>query len=64
MSALFTFSEILRGYLGDKEAPEWLRENDIVTVPAMTPEKDKEPNIEIKGITDVKLGPIEYHSLW
>ncbi len=59
-----TLPEILRGYFGDKEAPERLRENDIVNVPALNGESDQEPFIKIKGVTDVKLGPIEYQSIW
>lgn len=64
ISAPDTLPEILRGYLGDKEAPERLGANDIVTVPASSEVNDDEPFIRIKGITDVKLGPIEYQSLW
>jgi hypothetical protein len=67
ISAPDTLPEILRGYFGDKSAPERLRSDDIVTVPATIQGKDEngnEPFIKIKGITDVKLGPIEYQSLW
>jgi hypothetical protein len=49
-----TIGEILRGYLGDKSAPEMLTSNDIVRVGPLT----------IKGTTDVKIGPIEYQNLW
>ena len=63
-----TLPEILRGYFGDKDAPERLRADDIVTVPGISKgnkeEDDNEPFIKIKGITDVKLGPLEYQSLW
>jgi hypothetical protein len=49
-----TINEILRGYVGDKSAPERLTPSDkIVAGP-----------IAIKGVTDVKLGPIKYKSLW
>ena len=49
-----TLKEILRGYIGDKNAPERLRPNEKVTAGP----------IAIKGVTDVKLGPIQYQSLW
>ncbi|KAG7346688.1 AhpC/TSA antioxidant enzyme [Nitzschia inconspicua] len=49
-----TLAEILRGYLGDKSAPERLRYG----------EKVEAGPIVITGVTDVKLGPIEYQSLW
>lgn len=68
ISAPDTLPEILRGYFGDKDAPERLRADDIVTVPATSEngldENGNDPFIKIKGITDVKLGPIEYQSLW
>lgn len=64
ISAPDTLPEIIRGYIGDKEAPERLRADDVVTVPASNNENSNEPFIKIKGITDVKLGPIEYQSLW
>ena len=51
-----TLPEIIRGYLGDKSAPERLGADDVVTVGYNA--------IVIKGTTDVKLGPIEYQSLW
>ena len=51
-----TLPEIIRGYLGDRNSPERLRPNDVVRV--------GEDAIVIRGTTDVKLGPIEYQSLW
>ena len=48
--------QIIRGYLGDKSSPERLRPNDVVRVGGDA--------IVIRGTTDVKLGPIEYQSLW
>jgi hypothetical protein len=54
ISAPGTLQEILRGYIGDKSAPERLRpEEKVVAGP-----------IAIKGVSDVKLGPIKYKSLW
>jgi AhpC/TSA antioxidant enzyme len=49
-----TLAEIFRGYVGDKTAPERLRPE----------EKVEAGPIAITGVTDVKLGPIEYQSLW
>jgi hypothetical protein len=49
-----TLPEILRGYLGDKSAPERLRDDEVVTAGP----------ISVKGVKDVKIGPIEYQSLW
>ena len=49
-----TLPEILRGYLGDKTAPELLKKDDTVYAGPIT----------IKGTSDVKIGPIEYQSLW
>lgn len=49
-----TLREILRGYLGDKSAPERLRDDDLVTAGP----------ISIQGVKDVKIGWIEYQSLW
>ena len=51
-----TLPEIIRGYLGDQSSPERLRSDDIVRV--------GDDFIVIRGTTDVKLGPIEYQSLW
>ena len=51
-----TLPEILRGYIGDKSAPERIRPDDVVTV--------GDNLIVVKGVSDVKLGPIEYQSLW
>mmetsp|Transcript_17078 Transcript_17078/g.19753 ORF Transcript_17078/g.19753 Transcript_17078/m.19753 type:complete len:434 (-) Transcript_17078:102-1403(-) len=65
ISAPDTLPEIIRGYLGDKSAPERLGKDDIVTVPVSADGDDEnEPFIVIKGITDVKLGSIQYQSLW
>lgn len=52
-----TLPEIMRGYLGDKSAPERLRANETVRV-------GDDDFIVITGVTDVKLGPISYQSLW
>jgi hypothetical protein len=49
-----TIREILRGYLGDKSAPERLAPNSIVKVGP----------IEITSTRRVKLGPIEYDQMW
>ena len=49
-----TLQEILRGYLGDKTAPERLRDDELVTAGP----------ISIQGVKDVKIGLIEYQSLW
>ena len=51
-----TLPEIIRGYLGDKTAPERLRPDETVRV--------GEDFIAVTGVTDVKLGPISYQSLW
>ena len=56
VSAPDTLPEILRGYFGDRTAPERLGNDDVVTV--------GDNDIVIRGTTDVKLGPIEYQSLW
>jgi len=55
-----TLPEIFRGYFGDKNAPERIRSDEVVTVGG-TPD---EPLISIKGTTDVKLGPFKYQQLW
>lgn len=49
-----TLAEILRGYLGDKAAPEMLTPDDTLRVGPLT----------IKGTTDVKIGPIAYQNMW
>jgi hypothetical protein len=49
-----TLQEIARGYLGDKSAPERLWPGEKVRAGPIT----------IKGVTDVKIGPIQYQSLW
>jgi len=62
-----TLPEILRGYIGDKTAPERLNPNDIVTVPSMNGNEENaiiEPFIQITGTTDVKLGPFQYQNSW
>lgn len=54
-----TLKEIFRGYFGDKNAPERIKPDEIVTV------GDKnDPFITIKGISDVKVGPFQYEQLW
>lgn len=68
IAAPHTLPEIIRGYLGDKSSPERLRPNDVVRVcdgqQDGDDEKDDDAMIVIRGTTDVKLGPIEYQSLW
>jgi hypothetical protein len=54
ISADGTLKEILRGYLGDKSAPEMLTSDDTVHAGP----------ISIKGTTDVKIGPISYQNSW
>ena len=54
ISAPGTLSEIARGYLGDKSAPEMLSPEDTVRVGP----------ISIKGTTDVKIGPLRYKNSW
>ena len=54
ISSKGTLQEILRGYLGDKSAPEMLYDDETVRVGA----------ISIKGTTDVKIGPIQYQNFW
>ena len=49
-----TLQEIFRGYVGDKTAPERLLPQEVV----------RAGPIVIKGVVDVKIGPIEYQSLW
>jgi hypothetical protein len=49
-----TLSEIMRGYLGDKSAPERLWPGEKVRAGPIT----------IKGTSDVTVGPIHYQSLW
>jgi hypothetical protein len=51
-----TLPEILRGYIGDRSAPERLAEDEVVKV--------GDDLIVIRGTTHVKLGPIQYQSLW
>ena len=54
-----TLPEIFRGYVGDKNAPERIRSDEVVTI------GDKEdPIVVIKGVSDVKLGPFEYQQMW
>ena len=52
-----TLPEIFRGYVGDRTSPERLKETDVVRV-------GDNDEIVIRGTTDVKIGPIEYQSLW
>ncbi|CAB9529874.1 expressed unknown protein [Seminavis robusta] len=51
-----TLGEIVRGYIGDRSAPERIRPDETVRV--------GDDLIAVTGVTDVKLGPIEYQSLW
>ena len=54
-----TLPEIFRGYVGDKNAPERITSDEVVTIG----EKD-DPFIAITGVSDVKLGPFQYQQLW
>jgi hypothetical protein len=54
-----TLPEIFRGYVGDKNAPERIRPDEVVKIG----DKD-DPIVVIKGVSDVKLGPFEYQQLW
>lgn len=56
-----TLPEILRGYIGDKDAPERIRSDEVVTVGGG---KDEDPFIAITGVRNVKLGPFQYEQLW
>jgi len=49
-----TLAEILRGYVGDRSAPERLAQDEIV----------RAGPIAIRGARDVKIGPIEYQNFW
>jgi len=49
-----TLAEILRGYVGDRSAPERMAQDEIVCAGP----------VKIKGTRDVKLGPIEYQNIW
>jgi hypothetical protein len=49
-----TLREILRGYLGDKSAPERLPPSSLVEVGP----------VRIMGTRRVRLGPIEYDQMW
>lgn len=49
-----TLREILRGYFGDRNAPELLTTHDTVYAGPVT----------IKGTTEVKIGPIQYQNFW
>jgi len=49
-----TLAEILRGYVGDRSAPERLAQDEVV----------RAGPIAIKGARDVKIGPIEYQNFW
>ena len=49
-----TLREILRGYIGDKSAPERLRADEVIQAGP----------IVIEGVVNVQLGPIKYKSLW
>uniref|UniRef100_A0A7S3QH17 Uncharacterized protein n=1 Tax=Chaetoceros debilis TaxID=122233 RepID=A0A7S3QH17_9STRA len=64
-----TLPEIFRGYVGDKNAPERIRQDEVVTVPSLGGDdnddsEEKEPFIAITGTKDVKLGPFNYQQLW
>eukprot|EP00532_Pseudo-nitzschia_australis_P014364 CAMPEP_0168283426 /NCGR_PEP_ID=MMETSP0141_2-20121125/22939_1 /TAXON_ID=44445 /ORGANISM="Pseudo-nitzschia australis, Strain 10249 10 AB" /LENGTH=388 /DNA_ID=CAMNT_0008227307 /DNA_START=198 /DNA_END=1362 /DNA_ORIENTATION=+ len=63
-----TLPEILRGYIGDKNSPERLRFDEIVTVGGTISgnngEDTRDPFIAITGTTDVKLGPFKYQQAW
>ena len=63
-----TLPEILRGYTGDKNSPERIQPNEIVTVGGTTSSQNerevKDPFIAITGTTDVKLGPFKYQQAW
>ena len=54
-----TLPEILRGYFGDKSAPERISADEVVVIGS-----DEDPVIAIKGVSDVKLGPFKYQQLW
>jgi glutaredoxin len=57
-----TLQEIARGYLGDQNAPERFRSDDIVRVPDRA---DGAPFIEIgPGVGPVRIGPVRYSSWW
>lgn len=51
-----TLPEIIRGYIGDRSAPERLRADETVRV--------GDDLIAVTGVTNVKLVPISYQSLW
>lgn len=66
-----TLPEIFRGYIGDKNSPERIQPDEIVTVPAsggttlsQNGGDGKDPFIVITGTTDVKLGPLNYKQAW
>jgi hypothetical protein len=54
ISAPGTLREILRGYVGDKSAPERLSEQETVNAGP----------VSITGTRDVKIGPISYQNAW
>lgn len=54
ISAPGTLCEILRGYVGDKSAPERLSKQ----------ETDSTGPVSITGTRDVKIGPISYQNAW
>jgi len=51
-----TLPEILRGYVGDRSAPERLRFDETIVA--------GDGFVEITGVSDVVLGPIRYRSAW
>ena len=65
-----TLPEIFRGYIGDKNSPERIRSDEIVTVGGgrnsddENTQKQNDPFISITGTTDVKLGPFKYQQSW
>jgi hypothetical protein len=50
-----TLAEILRGYLGDRSAPERLHAADVVTAG---------PVVIGPGVGPVAIGPLRYHNFW
>jgi len=54
-----TLQEIFRGYVGDKNAPERIRSNEVVVIG-----DKKDPFVAITGVSDVKVGPFQYQQLW
>ena len=63
-----TLPEIFRGYIGDKNSPERIQQDEIVTVGGTTGTQIdgevEDPFVAITGTTDVKLGPFNYQQAW